>query len=1113
MLRSEADANRRLGADPHEPFKDFLRVLEPISSGGTLKQCVTATVKIWFATELLDDKEIPASLDQLAAAEELLKGATKQNESPGHQFPRIWLLLAATKLKAKSVLTEGHLHSSFTLAYAAFESEDYVIYRSILYSALKLAYDLEGQRGDQKMLERIRKTTNEAHFHQLTFEDSVAQSAMQLHYAIARYAFWKHTTDGAYSTETFDLEKAFWERFPDFDAPFPRFNGIWSLVRGAGVLGMKTIASKYAADLELLRQQCPPRNVDEQEMSDIDFELIWEVDVSQAHAKESGDLQSEKFMAIAATLLIQWIELDLEMGSMSVSDAKTLLRWNEMQTNYPLMSGSVDDVHEGSAENNSDSDDMEKAKLLRMIKDGQFPSIASRCWKGYPKPRRHEDWGPWIEFVETWLTKERKKPSIYQRLLTLGKIQHARCLNVSAYRRRFPGEVEWIGVIYWREYQRELDLCKRLQALDVRLVPNHSMDAVRFSAASTVTTLAEVKELPDGLTAADEDLVKAMNDMKDLLGDVLARGRLEFAQSIHCCLAEMQWNRYAKFSTVEPWDALPHWEAAYELETTIRLDQVNLDATESFQAKEHLATLMPIALARQEAMMACVRSSQVYLLSSPEKKAVYDQDQRLPKIMSDMTLWAQRCKARALTEILGKKLKTPMYVEQNIGQNPELKLVWDQMNSLVSKIATSDIVEKMALREQLKILTETCRAKDTITRAFLDLRDGRPLNVRDFIKLGKDLGPGTVVVEWVEVFPIFPAWDILILIYRNGNLIKMSPVLGKKLSEVKQWVDEFLGVEDDIGPERPLSHNLAKQDLNQLRPVVEQIKDCTQPGDTLVFCPIDQMHRIPLHAITLEGQVLIERNPVVYIQSLALLRFCRSTFEPEASDRNSPFQASVFNTLVEDSSSSLSALASTIPGCELVDADNFTDDRKGYFRTKCSVSNLVHIHGHAEFENDPSVVQCLKLKEPSRGPVDDMGLDEIFSTLRFRQPSVILAMGCRTGRSKISTLNDLLGLTAAFHFAGAGAVISALWKIWRVDALNFAQIFYDEFARNLDNDGHKTSDGQERPQTVAQVVDLAKAYQKAVLALRKDENGKIRKPYHWAGFTLHGSWLFPNLQT
>lgn len=43
-----------------------------------------------------------------------------------------------------------------------------------------------------------------------------------------------------------------------------------------------------------------------------------------------------------------------------------------------------------------------------------------------------------------------------------------------------------------------------------------------------------------------------------------------------------------------------------------------------------------------------------------------------------------------------------------------------------------------------------------------------------------------------------------------------------------------------------------------------------------------------------------------------------------------------------------------------------------------------------------------------------------------------------------------------------------------------------------------------------EVVNLAVAMQKAVLAIRRSEEG-VRAPYHWAGFIFNGAWLFPRL--
>lgn len=40
----------------------------------------------------------------------------------------------------------------------------------------------------------------------------------------------------------------------------------------------------------------------------------------------------------------------------------------------------------------------------------------------------------------------------------------------------------------------------------------------------------------------------------------------------------------------------------------------------------------------------------------------------------------------------------------------------------------------------------------------------------------------------------------------------------------------------------------------------------------LVLCPTDILHQLPLHALKVDGDVLLHRNPVTYIHSHSLLR-------------------------------------------------------------------------------------------------------------------------------------------------------------------------------------------------------------------------------------------------
>ena len=61
------------------------------------------------------------------------------------------------------------------------------------------------------------------------------------------------------------------------------------------------------------------------------------------------------------------------------------------------------------------------------------------------------------------------------------------------------------------------------------------------------------------------------------------------------------------------------------------------------------------------------------------------------------------------------------------------------------------------------------------------------------------------------------------------------------------------------------------------------LRQISTPGQVLVFSPIGDLHCIPLHALKLDGDVLIRRNPIVYCSSLTVLNvvFCKRKTDKE----------------------------------------------------------------------------------------------------------------------------------------------------------------------------------------------------------------------------------------
>ena len=105
--------------------------------------------------------------------------------------------------------------------------------------------------------------------------------------------------------------------------------------------------------------------------------------------------------------------------------------------------------------------------------------------------------------------------------------------------------------------------------------------------------------------------------------------------------------------------------------------------------------------------------------------------------------------------------------------------------------------------------------------------------------------------------------------------------------------------------------------------------------------------------------------------------------------------------------------------------------------------DIINAHGHVIFdEKDPLPLKHhLVLGHPDEDPKKQVTADEICN-IKFQPGALIMAMGCNSGRARQSDCDDMLGLTAAFHCAGAGTVVSTLWMIDADDCMTFASAFY-----------------------------------------------------------------------
>ncbi|KAL8826724.1 MAG: hypothetical protein Q9191_003620 [Dirinaria sp. TL-2023a] len=305
--------------------------------------------------------------------------------------------------------------------------------------------------------------------------------------------------------------------------------------------------------------------------------------------------------------------------------------------------------------------------------------------------------------------------------------------------------------------------------------------------------------------------------------------------------------------------------------------------------------------------------------------------------------------------------------------------------------------------------------------------------------------------------------------------------------------------------------------LYKLNPLVEPLRNLSKPGQVLVFSACGNLHRIPLHALKVDGEVLIRRNPIVYCSSLSALTTAfesrqdkeKSHVTPSSRKQSPSFNASIYGDPPSGiGKEALHATASRLDIQQLHIGEQF--DSTFFVRTIQDPSlHILHYHGHANFSSSSPMDQSLSFTNQR------LTLREIFDITPGLRAFHATLLGCGSGASKTVVTNDVIGLVPALFHAGAASTVSSLWTFADRDAALYQEYFYEDFAGMGSHDeellkkklGGMTLDQNDlengRVGSGAFVWNLAIANQRAMLKIME------QKPalYHWAGFVLNGWWM------
>ena len=275
--------------------------------------------------------------------------------------------------------------------------------------------------------------------------------------------------------------------------------------------------------------------------------------------------------------------------------------------------------------------------------------------------------------------------------------------------------------------------------------------------------------------------------------------------------------------------------------------------------------------------------------------------------------------------------------------------------------------------------------------------------------------------------------------------------------------------------------------LHQLHPLLEPLREVSKPGQVLVFSATGDLHRVPLHAINLDGEALIRRNPVVYTSSLTVLDVLfksRRKHEQTKPSRNHPLKAALFGTPPTDpGKKALSSL------CKKLSAEQPTRDTFTTYHFARAMQDpqldLLHYHSHADFADTAPTEQSLLFDNAN------LSLSDVFGISPITKPYHATLLACGSGMTKTSAVSgEVIGLVPAFLYSGAASTVSTLWPFADHDAALYTRYFYEQIATVL-------KEGR------SERMDLAKANQAAVMKIM-DAKPEM---YHWAPFVLNGFWM------
>ncbi len=437
--------------------------------------------------------------------------------------------------------------------------------------------------------------------------------------------------------------------------------------------------------------------------------------------------------------------------------------------------------------------------------------------------------------------------------------------------------------------------------------------------------------------------------------------------------------------------------------------------------------------------------------------------------------YIEQAKSRSLVDaIFGRTRPLARPIDVPDGAGAEIVRLRGELNSFYHQIEVEQLRQEGTSAERLEGLWARARTlEDELLRAVREspvATRGEPSTADDAIVtlagIRDALADDAALVEY------FQTDDEILAVVVAGEIIEVVPLTAvRRVKDILRML-QFQLSKFRLGPaytER-LEETLLASTLLHLQALYRELAAPLRQllkVSHLVIVPHGILHHVPIHALHDGSGYLIDQFSISYAPSASLFVLCRSK---GASSFSQSLILGVEDPKAPWILAEARAVAAVVRNHRLLIGEDASGEA---LRTWGPSSRRIHIATHGYFRRDNPMFSAVRLSD---------GYLSVYDLYNLWLPVDLLTLsGCATGLSVVAAGDELIGLARGLLFAGARALVLALWDVQDRSAAEFMRSFYLHLESGR--------------------MSQALAVRAAALELRR----RHPHPYHWAPFILVGT--------